>query len=129
MGMGTGMTALERPAQQLTMDRRLATDGPEIVKKLGDSPQARQRWDAFVAAAPEATFFHRAGWREVITKSFGHRTHYFYAERSGETVGVLPLTEIRSLLFGHALISNGFSVCGGPVAVDEPARGALNASA
>jgi FemAB-related protein (PEP-CTERM system-associated) len=127
--MDTGVTGLGRPERELTMDRPLAKDGPEIVKKLDDTAQARRRWDAFVDAAPDATFFHRAGWREVIAKSFGHRTHYFTAERGGEIVGVLPLTEIRSLLFGHALISNAFSVCGGPVAVDEPARGALNASA
>jgi FemAB-related protein (PEP-CTERM system-associated) len=129
MGMEMNVTGRGRPARELSIDRPLAQDGPEIVKKLDDTPQARRRWDAFVDTAPEATFFHRAGWREVIEKSFGHRMHYFYAERGGETVGVLPLTEIRSLLFGHALISNAFSVCGGPVAVDEPARGALNASA
>src|SRR3954466_11128067 len=129
MGMDMSVIGLGRPARELTIDRPLAKDGPEIVKKLDNTGQARKRWDAFVDASPEATFFHRAGWREVIEKSFGHRTHFFFAERGNETVGVLPLTEIRSLLFGHALISNAFSVCGGPVAVDEPARGALNASA
>src|SRR5436309_2083616 len=116
MGMEISVTGLGRLAREVG-DGPLAKDGPEIVKKLEDTPHARKRWDAFVSAAPEATFFHRAGWRDVIAKSFGHRTHYFTAERDGEIVGVLPLTEIRSLLFGHALISNAFSVCGGPVAV------------
>ena len=49
------------------------------------------RWEAFVAACPAATFFHRIGWREVIERSFGHRTRYLLAERAGEIVGVLPL--------------------------------------
>lgn len=31
-------------------------------------------WDEYVLAHPEGTFFHRAGWRDVITRSFGHRT-------------------------------------------------------
>ena len=86
-------------------------------------------WDAFVDNCPEATFFHRAGWRTVIENAFGHRTHYYYAERGGAIVGVLPLVEIKSLFFGHGLISNAFSVCGGPAAVDDTARAALDALA
>ena len=48
-------------------------------------------WDAFVAAHPDGTFFHRAGWRRVIEQAFGHRTHYLMAERDGAMAGVLPL--------------------------------------
>src|SRR5262249_20782567 len=87
------------------------------------------RWDAFVEQCPEATFFHRAGWKRVIERSFGHRTHFIYAERQGRIVGVLPLVEIESALFGHALISNAFSVCGGPAAIEEMARAALDVGA
>lgn len=87
------------------------------------------RWDAFVADCPEATFFHRAGWKTVIERSFGHRTHYVFAERGGEIRGVLPLVETKSLLFGHALISNGFCVSGGPAVSEEGARAALDARA
>jgi FemAB-related protein (PEP-CTERM system-associated) len=85
----------------------------------------RARWDAFVDAHPDATFFHRAGWAEAIERGFGHRTRYALAERNGELVGVLPLTEIKSRVFGHALISNAFSVQGGPLAADEAALTAL----
>jgi FemAB-related protein (PEP-CTERM system-associated) len=87
------------------------------------------KWDAFVDTCPDATFFHRAGWQHVIRDSFGHDTHFFHSERNGEITGVLPLTEIRSLLFGHALISNAFSVSGGPAGMDEAACKALNARA
>lgn len=83
-------------------------------------------WDAFVATCPEATFFHHAGWRKVIQRSFGHRVHFLYAERSGAIVGILPLVEIRSALFGHAIISTGFCVHGGPAALEKGARDALN---
>jgi hypothetical protein len=85
-----------------------------------------EKWDAFVAACPEATFFHRAGWKTVIEKAFGHRTHYLLAERNGTIVAVLPLTEIKSRLFGHSLISNAFCVYGGIAAADEEARNALD---
>src|SRR5262249_38980976 len=89
---------------------------PATVHELTDRSVAR--WAAFVEECPEATFFHRAGWKRVIERSFGHRTHFIYAERQGRTVGILPLVEIDSALFGHALISNAFSVCGGPAAID-----------
>jgi len=87
------------------------------------------RWDAFVMAAPTATFCHRAGWRNVIERAFGHRTHFAYAERDGAVTGVLPLTEIRSRLFGHSLVSSAFAVYGGPVVADEASRAALVAHA
>ncbi|HEX8389557.1 MAG TPA: FemAB family XrtA/PEP-CTERM system-associated protein, partial [Sphingomonas sp.] len=44
----------------------------------------------------------------------GQRARYLVAERaSGGLAGVLPLTEIRSKLFGRALVSTGFGVEGG----------------
>ncbi len=39
------------------------------------------RWDQFVERCPEATFFHKSGWKRVIETSFGHCTHYLLAER------------------------------------------------
>jgi len=87
------------------------------------------RWDAFVAGCPEATFFHRAGWKEVIAHSFGHRTYYLLAERAGSLVGVLPLAEIKSLLFGHSLVSLPFCVYGGVAATDPAAVPLLHAAA
>jgi FemAB-related protein (PEP-CTERM system-associated) len=76
-------------------------------------------WDAFVAGHPDATFFHRAAWREVIERAFGHRTHYLMAERDGAVTGVLPLARVKSLLFGTTLISVPFCVYGGPLAADR----------
>ena len=87
------------------------------------------RWDEFVFGCPEATFFHRVGWKDVIERAFGHRTHYLLAERTGAIVGVLPLTEIKSRLFGHSLVSNSFCVYGGIAALDDAARTALDTAA
>jgi FemAB-related protein (PEP-CTERM system-associated) len=91
--------------------------------------QEAARWDEFVLACPEATFFHRAGWKTVIERAFGHRTHYLLAERAGLIVGVLPLTEIKSRLFGHSLVSNIFCVYGGIATLDDAARIALDTAA
>ncbi len=87
------------------------------------------RWEAFVERCPEATFFHRAGWKQVIETTFGHRTFYLLAERDAAIVGVLPLAEVRSLLFGHALVSLPFCVYGGVAATDPAAVPALHAAA
>ena len=90
----------------------------------------RKEWDRFVMRCPEATFFHRAGWQEVIEKAFGHRTHFLVARRPGVGIeGVLPLAEIRSRLFGHSLISLPFCVYGGIAAESSEARDALDAEA
>ena len=84
------------------------------------------RWDAYVNAHPDATFFHRAGWRRVIEDAFGHRTYFLLAERDGELVGVLPLAEINSRLFGHSLGSLPFCAYGGILADHDAAYRALD---
>ncbi len=86
-------------------------------------------WDDFVRARPEGTFFHLSGWKRVVEKAFGHKTHYLMARRGGEIAGVLPLTHVKSRLFGNSLISNAFCVQGGILARDEDAKRALEAEA
>ena len=83
------------------------------------------RWETYIESCAEATFFHRVGWREIIEDVFRHRTHYRIAERRGKIVGVLPLAEVKSRLFGHALVSLPFCVYGGPAADDADAARAL----
>ena len=97
------------------------------VDRLGAADAAR--WDAFVDACPEATFFHRAGWKTVIERAFGHRTHFLYAAAGDQIEGVLPLAEIKSFLFGHTLVSLPFCVYGGPAAMSDRARAALDEAA
>lgn len=97
------------------------------IKELAASRLAE--WDRFVHEQSEATFFHRASWKHVIERTFGHRTHYLYAERAGAFEGVLPLVHIKSVIFGDSLISVGFCVYGGPVATSAAALSALDQAA
>ncbi len=90
------------------------------ISELTHSDSAR--WDQFVHGHPDATFFHQAGWRNVIEKSFGHRCYFLKLERGGQICGVLPLVHVRSLLFGNLLSSTPFCVYGGVLASDEQAR-------
>lgn len=100
------------------------------VVRIGElRPADFSRWDEFVVACSEATFFHRAGWKTVIERAFGHGTSFFYAEVNGRIEGVLPLAEVRSFLFGHSLVSLPFCVYGGIAASSDRARHALNDAA
>jgi FemAB-related protein (PEP-CTERM system-associated) len=83
------------------------------------------QWDTFVLAHPHASFFHLSAWRHVAADVFGHRAHYLATRQGDEVTAVLPLVEVRSKLFGHALISNAFCVGGGPLARDDEARTAI----
>lgn len=101
-----------------------------IIKQLDPSDQgSAQRWDAFVQANPEATFFHRADWQHIIRDVFRHPTYFLYAEAAGEIQGVLPLAHVKSMLFGNALIALPFAVYGGVAASSPEAALALEAEA
>ena len=92
--------------------------------------QSRTAWDRFVLVdCPEASFFHRSGWRQVIETVYGQKGHYLYAERHGHIVGVLPLIHVKSHLFGNRLISTAFTIGGGIAALDAEAHAALDAEA
>jgi FemAB-related protein (PEP-CTERM system-associated) len=93
------------------------------------APGDEARWEAFVEDCPDATFFHRIGWKGVIEDCFGHRTHYLLTERDGRISGVLPLAELKSFLFGHSLVSLPFCAYGGAAAIDAGAVAALHHAA
>ena len=88
-----------------------------MIKTLDKANYAR--WDSYVQQSSEATFFHQAGWKDVIETAFGHKTYFLYAENNGDITGLLPLVQVNSLLFGNTLVSTAFCVYGGIVANDE----------
>ena len=101
-----------------TLHRLLAHDAANVA-----------RWDAFVIACPDATFFHRAGWQNIIANVFRHDTYFLYAEADGAIVGVLPLGHVNSWLFGNALTGLPFAVYGGVAALNPQAADALEQEA
>ncbi len=101
--------------------------GPLSVRAYRESDALS--WDAFVENCPDATFFHLSGWKAIVEETFGHRTRYLIAERAGAIVGILPLAEVKSIVFGHSVSSLPFCVYGGCAATDADAIGALHAEA
>ncbi len=93
--------------------------------ELGD-PREAARLDAFVRDH-DGTPFPLSGWARAVERGCGQRARTLVAERAdGSLAGLLPLTEMRSALFGRALVSTGFGVGGGVLgdAVEELASGA-----
>lgn len=76
-----------------------------------------------------ASVFHHPAWLRGVEAGCGKRAGGFVCEQMGVVTGWLPLTEVRSLLFGNSLVSSGFGVGGGICAQSEGATNALAAAA
>jgi serine/alanine adding enzyme len=82
-----------------------------------------EEWDTFAAAQGGYTHFHRLRWRAVMERTFDHECVYLAARNpDGELVGVLPLVRVRSVVFGHYLVSMPFLNYGGPLGTDAGIR-------
>ncbi|MCL5282052.1 MAG: FemAB family PEP-CTERM system-associated protein [Planctomycetes bacterium] len=93
----------------------------EIVVDAAPGPEC----DDFVRQTPGARLCHAPAWTCMVERAFGHEGIYLVARAAGRVCGVLPLTHVRSRLFGDRLISQPFSDYGGPVAARPEAREAL----
>lgn len=85
-------------------------------------------WNAFVEAQPLGSTFHRYEWRDVYRAEYGHEAPYLAAYEHGRIVGVLPLVRVKTLLFGHYLVSLPFVSYPGVLGIADAQR-ALSAHA
>lgn len=90
---------------------------------LRDAGEVR-RIEAFVAEMG-GSLFHRPAWLSAVEAGTGQRAAGLVAEQLGTVTGWLPLTEVRSALFGKALVSSGFGVAGGLLVSSDKAAQAL----
>jgi FemAB-related protein (PEP-CTERM system-associated) len=80
------------------------------------APQDGEGVRAFLDSCAEAEPFHLPAWARAAEAGCGQVDRTLVAEDArGRIVGLLPLTEVRSPLFGSALVSAGFGVGGGIV--------------
>src|SRR5688572_11825346 len=90
------------------------------------SSDVPEDWDAYVNGHPASTAYHRAAAVEVGRAAFGLKTFYLSARAGNRRlVGVLPLVEQSSLLFGRFLVSVPFFTYGGVLSDDSEAAAAL----
>ncbi|HUQ87457.1 MAG TPA: FemAB family XrtA/PEP-CTERM system-associated protein [Vicinamibacterales bacterium] len=76
-------------------------------------------WEAYVDARGDAAGYHSWRWRQVFADAFGHEPVYLLARQGGVITGVLPMVQIKSLIFGNTLTSLPFVNYGGVMA-DAP---------
>ncbi|MGM0767434.1 MAG: hypothetical protein ACQEV6_05375 [Pseudomonadota bacterium] len=78
--------------------------GPISVSRC--SPDCEGLADSYVANHTGGSIWHRPKVSEFIRATFGHRTSYFCAfDQAGRVVGVLPVIQLNSRLFGNFLVS------------------------
>lgn len=74
-------------------------------------------WDSYVEKNANASAYHSSSIRLVIESSFNLKCYYLSAEdKNKNIVGVLPLVELKSKLFGHFFVSMPFFNYGGVLA-------------
>jgi serine/alanine adding enzyme len=123
--------------------------------KINKITQAQtDAWDTYVDAHPKATLYHLSAWKNIIEKTYGHKTYYLMAVNSSQftddssqliahgseersnlainyelntanVVGILPLVHLKHFIFGNSLISVPFFDIGGILAGDEETEKAL----
>lgn len=102
---------------------------PQPLPLAVEAVQDGAAWDAYVSGHREASAYHAFGWRDVISKAFGHETRYLAARSAGGICGVLPLVRFRSRIFGRFVVSMPFLNYGGVLADSPEAADALVAAA
>lgn len=75
-----------------------------------------KRWEAFVAQSESGVnLYHRSAIHQSISAAFQHETEVLVAQHKGEIVGGLPLTLVKSRLFGCNLVSVPYFNYAGPL--------------
>ncbi|MDT8340383.1 MAG: FemAB family PEP-CTERM system-associated protein [Longimicrobiales bacterium] len=88
-----------------------------------------EEWDRAVATLPGGNFCHLHAWTSVFADTFGHETRQWVVRDAGGRIhALLPLVRMRSLLFGHSLLSMPFLNYGGPIGDPESCRALIDAA-
>ena len=72
-------------------------------------------WDDFVSSHARRKIYHLSRWNSIITKTFNHSVFYITLHEKDKIVGVLPVTDFKSMLFGHLAVSQPYVNYGGPL--------------
>ena len=77
-------------------------------------------WNEY-ASKNAASIYHDSRWIYLIKKVFGHDCHHIIALDDGIVVGILPLVQLKSFLFGNFMVSMPYFNYGGIVADNDKA--------
>jgi serine/alanine adding enzyme len=95
----------------------------DVIEATSTAPRD---WDGYVERHPQATAYHRSAAVAIGATAFDLHASYLTArDAAGGIVGVLPLVEQSSVLFGRYIISVPFFTYGGTLADDDSVACAL----
>ena len=113
----------EPPLITVSSDSRRVYPSPRVDTRtisISLLDHQESEWNVYVDKNPAASIYHRAEWREVVQKTYGHESFYFVArDIENNIVGILPLIRLSSHLFGDFLVSMPYFMRGGAIA-DHP---------
>jgi FemAB-related protein (PEP-CTERM system-associated) len=72
-------------------------------------------WDDYVLSH-QASVYHLHQWKPLIESVFGHKSYYCVAKHHNKIVGIMPLINLRSVMFGNYLVSMPYFNYGGIIA-------------
>ncbi|WP_286219897.1 FemAB family XrtA/PEP-CTERM system-associated protein [Marinobacter apostichopi] len=99
-------------------------EGSVVIKNCLGSLQTEA--DAYVAGHPAGSLWHRPIISTFVETTFKHPTRYLGAiTESGEFVGILPLVQLNSRLFGNFMVSMPYFNYGGILAENAKIAGEL----
>ncbi|MFT6905433.1 MAG: serine/alanine adding enzyme [Oleiphilaceae bacterium] len=107
------------PAQ--FMPRISKTESTDQALKIAQlTTHNQQQWTRYVEQHPNATIYHSLTIKKVIEQTFNHKTLYLMAvDKNDEVRGVLPLTQLKSRLFGDLYCAVPFFNYGGVLADND----------
>jgi FemAB-related protein (PEP-CTERM system-associated) len=77
----------------------------------------REKWNSYVMHSSLSDCYHLIGWKDVIEKTFSHKSYYLISESNDGVVnGILPLVHFNSTIFGNFMVSVPYFNYGGVVA-------------
>jgi hypothetical protein len=94
--------------------------GDDVMTKLEITELRREdekAWDSYVFESDQSTFYHQLGWRNVVQKTYRHKSIYLIAKEEEFLM--------RSLIFGKKPVSVPFGPYGGVCADNETVKSAL----
>jgi serine/alanine adding enzyme len=90
----------------------------------------RDNWNSYVMQSGDTSCYHLINWKDIIERTFGHQTYYLLSEDgTGKINGILPIVQLRSLMFGNYGVSLPYFNYGGICADSDTIRETLLAEA
>src|SRR5262245_34224342 len=107
------MTVLQAPGLAVVPAVSIRVrSGAEITARVGDL-------ERYLLREEEVPLSRHPGWLGVLQQGLGHAGYCLEAMAGDELSGFLPLSFVRSWLFGRFLVSLPYLNYGGPITDDE----------